>query len=730
MRVQSKKYLDSGIDINTQNEEENTALHYASNPVSFEVSEELLKRGIDINLINSSGHSALHAAITGKNAELVDLYLSKGAKTLGFEGDDYLLTYALEEFASMQIIKSLVQSQKNEDRSLYNKEASENSFRVLVEARMDFSQSLFEPKENVQLIEFFLENGFDVNAIDTDSHENILFRAVKDNQLNIAKLLIKHKIDIHHLNGSLQTALDFATDNAEMVTLLNQAGLDYGHKQAVERKIQTLSNLAKKEGLSIALKAYEKIEDNIGFNERLGYKAKLYESVDLNIQERYNFYLLTSKLFNYSKISDDDYMIFMAKNVPILLQRLEEHSDGNNNKQWVRGDFSTQVDRYLDGQRENEDILNDLLQVSISIGEGMSEEDTNNKKELFYIHVANNLSLYLFDALIKIKREFYLKQKIRFLITAKSHWMDEHFEMFLELLTLEPDDIVEVQALLQKTFQYRHKLESDNPIHPICPVPDVFEEISAFYESKKEPKSQANALWYFKHILEKGFTSEDVGDKYIELSKRISSNKDTFEVIKLVMLKTPYRLRAKYAEVYVSYAIQKKEQDKQFEWIVRDSRNIEVYKHVLMPLIRAGANVDRMDWSTNSFLSRIFPFLSIDEFKYVLKSNDLNLDFVEADSDLSLFFMIANGLITNLEENLPYLLAMKDAGANVNTLHVDSGQTCLHVSARNGNYEVVKVLIEKLEVDPSIKDKRGKTALDYANENGNEKLTSYLSNLQ
>jgi hypothetical protein len=72
-------FLQSGIDVNTQNAEGSTALYAAAVEGQAQVIEFLVARGADVNIQNKWGHSPLHAAREMKRDEAIRVLQAYGA---------------------------------------------------------------------------------------------------------------------------------------------------------------------------------------------------------------------------------------------------------------------------------------------------------------------------------------------------------------------------------------------------------------------------------------------------------------------------------------------------------------------------------------------------------------------------------------------------------------------------------------------------------------------------
>jgi len=65
-------------------------------------------------------------------------------------------------------------------------------------------------------------------------------------------------------------------------------------------------------------------------------------------------------------------------------------------------------------------------------------------------------------------------------------------------------------------------------------------------------------------------------------------------------------------------------------------------------------------------------------------------------------------------------------GVNPNTVDTVYGETPLSLAAKNGNEGIVKILLERSDVDPGTVNEYGQTPLSWALENGHEQIAKLL----
>merc|ERR1719273_988372 len=66
-------------------------------------------------------------------------------------------------------------------------------------------------------------------------------------------------------------------------------------------------------------------------------------------------------------------------------------------------------------------------------------------------------------------------------------------------------------------------------------------------------------------------------------------------------------------------------------------------------------------------------------------------------------------------------------GANVNYIGKYTNRSFLHYAAASGNFKMVMELIEERNAHAFLMDLKGKTPLDYADDNGHMEIANYLN---
>ncbi len=111
-----------------------------------------------------------------------------------------------------------------------------------------------------------------------------------------------------------------------------------------------------------------------------------------------------------------------------------------------------------------------------------------------------------------------------------------------------------------------------------------------------------------------------------------------------------------------------------------------------------------------------------------IRANDVTQALVEHGADVNVVDIYGNRPLLDAaaDKYSPSGLLLLAHGADPNIRRAGSRRTPLMEAAGNGNTALVRALLEK-RVDLTLKDVRGKTALDFAREYRREKIVSLLT---
>lgn len=272
--IPSKEFLKVGADVNAEDQNKRTALHYATKKSNRELLELLIQGGININKIDEDGNSAIDFGIDNVNQEDLLLYLLKNKAVFSNLANDSPLHRAARN-GWVKIAKYLISVGSDVNQSI-----AENTplhiavmssgpnrlemVKLLVEYGADleainksFNTPLFNAcsySRDSEIIEYLLKMGAKTEMgkvsilelmiqIDSkiakliinkganfsylnDSKENLLHTAILYGDIEIVKMLLEKNISITHRNILGQTPLSIAKlkNKTEIIPLLKSYG--------------------------------------------------------------------------------------------------------------------------------------------------------------------------------------------------------------------------------------------------------------------------------------------------------------------------------------------------------------------------------------------------------------------------------------------------------------------------------------------------------------------------
>ncbi len=178
--------LERGADVNAQDINRETPLHFASSSGRIEIARVLLDHGAIAIAEASEGETPLHAISRGKydsqdGIRLAQLLMERGVDANKPDKDhDTPLHYACYS-GKLDIARELLDHGAT---ATAENGQGETPLHVI-------SRGEYEPQDGVRLARLLLEHGADVNAPDTDN-DTPLHYACSNGKLDIARLLLNH----------------------------------------------------------------------------------------------------------------------------------------------------------------------------------------------------------------------------------------------------------------------------------------------------------------------------------------------------------------------------------------------------------------------------------------------------------------------------------------------------------------------------------------------------------
>jgi ankyrin repeat protein len=197
--------LDKDIDINIKNNEDNTALHLATDS---DIVKMLLDKDIDINSKNNDGAIALHLAT---DSNIVKMLLDKDIDINSKNNDGEIALHLVARSNHINIVEILLDRGININNS--------NGFTAL---------HIAAKKGNSNVVEILLARGIDINSKTNVVYYTALHLAALKGHSNIVEMLLNRDININSKTNDDRTALHWAANGGfkncvEM--LLNRADI-------------------------------------------------------------------------------------------------------------------------------------------------------------------------------------------------------------------------------------------------------------------------------------------------------------------------------------------------------------------------------------------------------------------------------------------------------------------------------------------------------------------------
>ena len=198
--------LTKGADANAKDTDGDTPLFYAAG-YSHDISilKKLITFGADIHYKTNEGFSLLHCAAMNKHIEVLKYVLSLGFYVDLADNDGCTaLCWAVSRNSNIQILKSLISI----GADIYHKTNDGKSLLHLTEFN-----------EHLEIIEYVLSLGFDVNATDNNGWTVLLSAAGSNRNVEVLKKFIALGANIYHKTNEGYSLLHCAAINEHIEVL-------------------------------------------------------------------------------------------------------------------------------------------------------------------------------------------------------------------------------------------------------------------------------------------------------------------------------------------------------------------------------------------------------------------------------------------------------------------------------------------------------------------------------
>ena len=227
------------LDLNSQDSDMNTALHYATVNGDVIICRALLDYGAWIDVRNASNETVLHLAAGENNKGVLEMLLNLDFKEMYISKEDYInmerddkktALHLAAQMGHSEVMMHLIAHGANVHSTSIDKESSlhlavtsgnENAVKLLLEggARIDVMDKLNRtPLHNAvshghdHIVEILLSNGAELGCRDNQGNTPFLL-AIKKANVSLTKRLVDEGADISDQDFNLKTGLQCAIEN-------------------------------------------------------------------------------------------------------------------------------------------------------------------------------------------------------------------------------------------------------------------------------------------------------------------------------------------------------------------------------------------------------------------------------------------------------------------------------------------------------------------------------------
>ena len=205
-------FLELGADVNAQDTNQDTPLHFASSFDNFNTALFLLDHGAEIDAQDANGQTPLHQVSCLSSGSVARLLLERGADVNAQSKDKKTPLHSASYESSLQTVQVLLD---------YGAEADAHDANGQTPLHQVSSSNTHGDDSLHDIAQLLLERGVDVDARDKNQ-ETPLHLACQSVQLRVAKVLLEHGADVNAENVWGWTPLHMALDETFINLLLKQ----------------------------------------------------------------------------------------------------------------------------------------------------------------------------------------------------------------------------------------------------------------------------------------------------------------------------------------------------------------------------------------------------------------------------------------------------------------------------------------------------------------------------
>lgn len=193
------KLLNAGANVNIQNNEGNTPIHLAVKHLAPVFIQSLLSYCTDLGLQNKLGWNILHSAASGNDIQVVQFLLNVIDQFSKTNNGDTILHVAASN-TNTSVFRWLVANYNNMINECNNR--GQNILLLCLKLA----------HQDVNFIEFLLNNGANINAVNSNG-DNALHISVNYGRLDFINYFIQKGLDVNSVNNIGNSALHIACEN-------------------------------------------------------------------------------------------------------------------------------------------------------------------------------------------------------------------------------------------------------------------------------------------------------------------------------------------------------------------------------------------------------------------------------------------------------------------------------------------------------------------------------------